>query len=700
MKNYFSKNLYLQGLRKIRTAGIAMAIIMLAINALVPVICILESQFDFPGMNRTVQMVESPQFAPAGVAVVLFAPILTYLMFSYLNERKSSDFYHALPQKRVCVFISFTAAILTWIIATLLASAILNGILWAFARFYATTFAAAMISMLAYFITALVLVGFMSLAMMLTGTPIANVLVFILFTLFVRAFGLFFFYGLDEIAPMFNATHSWLSIFDITFFLPFRIFNFYGDDFVTAGMLCYWAIVGILLLVGSCIAYHFRKSESATRSAPNRLMQHIYRIGVTFPFVMLMMYMILIDDFVESYHFIFLVFAALVWITYEVLTTKKIKNVIKSLPLFLIPVLLSFGYLGSVYLAREIVYNTTPDREDIVSVELGSERYGYYAQWQNVIVHTHSVDDDDILDMLPIALEETKKTLYLTSNECRMQGYTQHNTLTLTLKSGRKVTYDLQSHFNFEEIFANSDDLYSLCMQLPNDQFINEIHLDSSFGPLDSQTVWNAFREDYNNMTDKEKAAYLSWNEKGNFITTYLYVRGKYDDYSFHIQYNLDPEYTPRAYQFYIEAHNQIYPPIKGLENAKDTLNQISDPENHLTSIEIIGYLNGNGSVYSENINVMRDFLNQISIDEHLMDYTSGKHIYEVRIYIDTDYKANYYEFEDGKATTANKPVVYYYRNDVFYVTLSEEDINLFYELERKYKDNQKNYETETVVVD
>ena len=267
MKNIFSKGLYLQGLRKIRTAGIAMAIVIIAINALVPTVCMIESQFSFPGMTHTVQEIGANMAAPAGLSVILFAPILTYVMFSYLNERKSSDFYHALPQKRVCVYTSFVAAILTWIAGTLIASMLLNSILWACARWYDASVSVMVMSTLAYFITALVMMGFMVLAMTVTGTPVSNMLVFILFTLFVRAFGLFFLYGLSEVAPMFHMANSWLRMFDWSFFLPFRLvvelFDVESAAYYDAVMLIYWAIVGVLLLVGAGVFYHYRKSENA-----------------------------------------------------------------------------------------------------------------------------------------------------------------------------------------------------------------------------------------------------------------------------------------------------------------------------------------------------------------------------------------------------------------------------------------------------
>lgn len=708
MKNIFSKSLYLQGLRKIRTAGIAMAIIIVAINALIPIVCIVDSQFDFPGMNRTVQTVEAQIAAPAGISMILFAPLLTYIMFSFLNERKSSDFYHSLPQKRVCVYTSFIAAILTWIAGTLIASALLNSFLWAIARFYTVSPLAMVMSAVTYFITALMLVGFMALAMTVTGTTVSNVLVFILFTFFVRAFGIFFLYGLEEIAPMFNSMNSWLSMFDFDFFLPLRLFIDFGaldhSGFYDAGLLCYWTIVGILLLVAAGFFYHRRRSENATKSAPTRWMQHIYRIAVTFPFMMFMMFMILIDGGMESYHLIFLVFAALVWIIYELLTTKKIKNVWRSAPLFFVPVLLSLCYVASVYGARTIVYNTTPDRDDIVSVQLeGGSRYSF-GNWENLIVYTHSVKDPDVLDMVPIALSETKETLYMTHDDRYNKGYNSQATLTLELKSGRKVTYDLYSHFSFYSAIENSDDLADLCRSLPPDESITNISI-ASIGSTDAQNaIWSAFREDYAAMTDQERAGYRNWNER-EYGAMRIRVYGKYRDYHFNTQYALGEEYTPKAFALFMAYHNKENPPIHGLERARDSLNRIMKDEEHsdlhFVSLEITGMSKEKGSIYTDDIRVVAEFLNRLEIDKHLMDYTTAKHIYKVLVYIDTDYMARYYEIdENGLKQYVNAKDTNYYINDSYYVTLSDEDIQMYYEIEKKYPNNEKaEYERETEVI-
>ena len=86
MKNIFSFKLYLQGLRKVRTAGVAMAIVITVSNALFPVLNMISSGRDLGEFDRAPE-IDSILFAPFGWLVILFAPLLVYNMFSYLNDR-------------------------------------------------------------------------------------------------------------------------------------------------------------------------------------------------------------------------------------------------------------------------------------------------------------------------------------------------------------------------------------------------------------------------------------------------------------------------------------------------------------------------------------------------------------------------------------------------------------------------------------
>ena len=106
MKKFFSAKLYVQGLRKIRIPGVAMAAVIIALNSIYPI----HQALEYRGHSYPLKEIETVWFAPFGILVMLFAPLLVYAMFSYLNERRASDFFHALPQTRICVYVSFMSS--------------------------------------------------------------------------------------------------------------------------------------------------------------------------------------------------------------------------------------------------------------------------------------------------------------------------------------------------------------------------------------------------------------------------------------------------------------------------------------------------------------------------------------------------------------------------------------------------------------
>ena len=89
MKNtLFSVKLYLQGLKKVRAVGIAAAICVIVLNAILPVISFIENSMAWPDMREN-EIIERDYyfFSPFGLLVIIFAPLMIYSMFSYLNER-------------------------------------------------------------------------------------------------------------------------------------------------------------------------------------------------------------------------------------------------------------------------------------------------------------------------------------------------------------------------------------------------------------------------------------------------------------------------------------------------------------------------------------------------------------------------------------------------------------------------------------
>ena len=175
MKNVFSLKLYKEGLQRIKVVGIAAAISVIFLNAVVPFIEILNSR-PYDGQDiigRSVTSVEPYEFMPFGLLMLAFAAVFAFSMFSFLNERNRSDFFHAIPKKRECVYVSFVLAILTWIFGILCVSAVLNATFYSFAEFYSVNFSVVIVTPLVLFLASAMIAAFMILEVSITQ-PLFN----------------------------------------------------------------------------------------------------------------------------------------------------------------------------------------------------------------------------------------------------------------------------------------------------------------------------------------------------------------------------------------------------------------------------------------------------------------------------------------------------------------------------------------------
>jgi len=698
MKNIFSPKLYLQGLRKTRTAGIAMSIVIVILNAWIPIQCMLQGVRPGPYDTSPYFTVGSGEFAPFGYLLLFFAPLLVYNMFSYLNERKSSDFFHALPQKRACVYISFMAAIVSWIVFVLFVSTLVNAVLWSMMMYYVVPISAVLLTALGFFILALLSAGFMALAMMLTGSAVSNCLVFLLFFLFVRTGGYFFFYGFSEMTPMFNPAHSWLGIFDIDFFLPISLLIGIVDSeeaFSSAGLLVYWTLVSLGLLTGAGFAYHFRRSESATKSAPNKIMQNIYRIGVTLPFLTLGALLLMIE---KDFYLCLLcaLVALLVWIIYELMTTKKIKNVVRTLPLLLIPVFLAGVFMASIRIAKDSFYRSTPDRDEIVSVSC-STGGASVNRWIEAVMSETEITEDKIIDQVFAAIAQTKESAGWTW-EARMEhGYTHSGTVTLTLRSGRRVTYNLRSAVNLHEVFRSAAQV-----QAQRFDFV-DAHVEHVYVPrLDSSLIsnrekgfllWEAFLEDCEEMSPAQKDDYLRLIEEIPDNAFMFSITGEHGKVRFSQAFLIHSAYTPKTMNLLMQyyGHQQD---LEELRDQREELLQLRADEVSYTHMYINSYSYGNRfALEITDFEKVKAFLAYLTVDSHLTDYENADVIYRFQLSVSFAEPSEPSESEralENRATPLQSTTVVeddekfnrWIGVDV-YLTFSEEDIDRLLQIEQ-----------------
>ena len=624
MKKFFSAKLYVQGLRKIRVPGVAMAAVIIALNSIYPIHQALEYR------GYPLKGIETVWFAPFGILVMLFAPLLVYAMFSYLNERRASDFFHALPQTRMCVYVSFMSSVLTWIVSVLGASTLINLVLWSFSGRQRVDAQTVLMTFLGFLILGMVAAGFMALSMTVTGTPVANWLVFPLFFLFIRLCGVFFLNGFTTLTPMFVPEASWLGLLDWDSFLPnILLTNMFWSRPALDGMgriFLYWFFVAVLLLVLSAAAYGRRRSESAGKSAPNRLMQNIYRIAVTLPFFGYGAYMLIVMYGSMRHKYppylktalIYVGAGLILWIVFELLTTRKPQNILRTLPALLIAAALSFAGVGSLYAARGIFYASLPEREDVCGVKLAvtpSDMSGLeYMLWS-----TTEISDPAVLDRVYDALAQTEAYYKMTREERAKANQPYREKVTLTLQSGRAVTYWFQSSHDLYSIFLQSDE-YRTHRLSALDFDVKQIEDDHVKDEEALKRIWEALKADFDALNDDRKLLYLQQNA-GSKNNGTLHIDGSLEGVDFRENFHLSEEYTPTAYRVYIECYmNEKFPPLEQLQAAADLIAS--------TATEDIGYLRMDitsarkaVAFSTEDPKVIKAFFQSLVIDSHLLDY-------------------------------------------------------------------------------
>ncbi len=122
MKNrIFSYRLWAEGLRRLRIPGF-IALGFIGVSAiLVPASVFVETRLAYANSISDGFITPETAIHP-GLVLLTFivAPAMALTLFSFLNRRRSADFFHALPYSRVCIFTM--AAFLTVSIATVLRS--------------------------------------------------------------------------------------------------------------------------------------------------------------------------------------------------------------------------------------------------------------------------------------------------------------------------------------------------------------------------------------------------------------------------------------------------------------------------------------------------------------------------------------------------------------------------------------------------
>ncbi len=563
MKTVFDRKLYVVGLKKIKLVGIICGIILIVCNALLPVASLASKMLNGE-TNQTVATVSS--YAIACPLLLILVPIFFLLMFSFLNHRNESDFYHAIPFKRTCVLGSFTAAIFTWVFGILLASLLLNGLLYAIDP--AVSFSPLVpVQLFAFFaVVSLYMGSFMLLAMTLTGTTVSNCTVFLILFFLVRIISTITTAMLRSLVPILDVSYSPLRFMSFRYWLPAATFRIYYDPsvFRDVGLWVYSAVVLLVLYGLSVWCFCRRKSESAGKSAVNRVLQHAFRCAFTLPLALLTVLGVM-QGAGAAFAAVMVLVTLMVYYVYELITVRTFKQTLLSTPLLLVPAVCCALIVGGCYATRAVVFEQNYDADQIDSVRF----YQYtdlldlmmnpeQSSYEDVRTSDTAVSNPDANKLIAKALDESIQLVrsdeFYSYNPNYAVRYVE-----IQLKSGRKLGRQLMiptsDNERIQDLLQDSPAYREAYLRLPADAEIDSLYFNGS-DSKDSRELWDVFISEYEQMTNEEKLAYKDnyayseYNFEKTFGLTwelYFDLEGTYysarSSHSFFGKYYIPPEF-------------------------------------------------------------------------------------------------------------------------------------------------------------
>ena len=565
MKNFFNGKLYVEGLKRIRLTGIIFGVITV-LFASFPALAALIGR----DLMSSFFVLEYDSFAVPIVMMLFFTPAFFLSMFSFLNKRKGCDFYHSIPHTRGCIFNSFLAAILTWILGILVVAVALTTLLWSFCP--NTTFSLSLIplSIGITFVGCIYVGGFTILALSLTGTSSSNFVVTMLLMFVLRICGYLGIWAIKSETRMFDVDYSVWGIFTGRNWYPAAVFSAFDSPQVFQNAsLWILASATILACYGlAFFAFKKRRSEMANKSAPGPVLQCIFRCAFTLP-IALATTVFLLQDMESAFLTIFVIITLAVFFLYELVTAKKVKTALKSMWQFVYIIVCCIVFCCLVYGTIGIVHSGNYTADEIESISLYNKEVDYYdyqligESYEGLAVLKTHVDDrrakEIIQELLEINIryEESDHSIPLFDFGIPRIGY-KH--VEIKLKSGRVIGRRLcfsEELFNeLSEIVVSSEEGRAAYLSLPKGDEISNFFIpgisDVYLSEDEAWDLWGCFIRDYEKLSPEEQKEYkdsmknMSWGKR-----TYIGVSGRVDGRNFRSKY-----YVPASFE---ETNKMLY---------------------------------------------------------------------------------------------------------------------------------------------
>lgn len=338
--------------RQLRTRGIVAALILLSINLIEFLI--------FLSADPSSRFVDPAGGGGLAWAMLIFlyvaCPVLTFGAYRWLLRRVQSDFYHAIPLTRTQIYATTSLAVFLWLAIGLTVYAVTRALIYLVfgLAFNYLLFLCVYLNMLLCAITNL---GALSIGCALSGTRFVSIFTSATILFFPREV-LYLLKAMIEInaqsfVPLYGQPFFTNPSFNISAWPLYPLL--YGIDYANVLAMLYSLLYGFLLLFLGGVLFKRRKSEHAGVPYTSKLMQGVVRVMVGSQATMGLGMLLNQHFFGQSdYNIIDMPDSAVVplvcislitsfvfYCLYELISSKRMKNVLKAMPFY--PICIALG---------------------------------------------------------------------------------------------------------------------------------------------------------------------------------------------------------------------------------------------------------------------------------------------------------------------------------------------------------------------
>ena len=483
MKNrIFSRKLYFEFMRQLRLPGYIFSGI-LCVEAVLIFIRSLLNSYSYDMFGKKEYQLQSFDFLgihPLSIlAIFIIVPVLVFCALNWVNKRNSSDFYHAVCEKRECVFFSAFAAAITWLMISLISSSAITVVSHAvFPKLFLINYTSVFVRLAVIISGSLFVSACVAIAMSLTGTVFNNLIVSgiliylpsaLIFTIRTVV--------IEEISIM--TSHGVLGhSYSIPFGMFEMIFNGYNIiDSIPAAI--YTFIIALVYTVIAAYLFKIRKSEFAGNSAVGKRMQTVFRVLVGTVFSLIPCAIIfnmlnvnplyeqrsLRDDiFILTVLYTIVVLAVLI---YELIATKKFRNLITALKSLGYVAIINIAIVGAMFGIYNGVLSFNPDTDDIKSVRIFiTDRADMNSDYYNALTGEIELDSKEIRSVISEALKDNLRETKMNMVGCT--GYVEDYTVAINTSLGTR----------YRHIYFSESQYSTLINEIKKDKRYQEIFLE------------------------------------------------------------------------------------------------------------------------------------------------------------------------------------------------------------------------------